>query len=131
VITTLIISALATWQAIEIWHHSSLFNPLRARLENYQSRVVELLRCPFCLSPWIALLCVLVLDLGADLETGGHRLTVLLITAPIYALAASRLANVLNDLTAGFNRTPKFNKLGPPLAGDEVVTDEDSQGGNQ
>jgi hypothetical protein len=54
--TELAVAALATWQVVEIWHHSSLFAPLRARAELLEGRLSELLGCPFCLSVWVGTL---------------------------------------------------------------------------
>ncbi len=49
----LVVAALATWQAVEIWRHSNLMAPLRARAELREDKLGELLGCPFCLSVWV------------------------------------------------------------------------------
>ena len=98
----LIVAALATWQIIEIWHHSLLFAPLRARTEMWVNKFGELLSCPFCLSPWIAALCVTVLTL-AEYGLAGRIGSVI-----IYAFAVSRLANLGNDFFKQYSLTPKI-----------------------
>jgi hypothetical protein len=97
----LIVAALATWQIIEIWHHSLLMAPLRARTEMWVNKFGELLGCPFCLSPWIALLFV---DWLSVVEFG---LAGLCGNVIIYAFAAARLANLGNDFFKQYNLTPK------------------------
>lgn len=61
----LVVAGLATWQIVEIWHHSSLFAGVRARVElmdveGARGRLRELLSCPFCLSVWVGGLVALV-----------------------------------------------------------------------
>jgi|TARA_R110000824_G_scaffold74504_3_gene189367 hypothetical protein len=98
----LIVAALATWEIIEIWHHSLLFAPLRARTELWLNKVGDLLGCPFCFAPWIALLSVLVLIapewLGWPIWPGLKILW--------YAFAVARLANLGNDYFKSTCRTP-------------------------
>ncbi len=96
----LVVAALATWQIVEIWHHSYLMAPLRARTEMWDNTLGDLLSCPFCLSPWVALCCVA----GMQLDLGFASLGVQLV---LYAFAASRLANLGNDFFSKTNRTPK------------------------
>ena len=99
------IAVLATWQIIEIWHHSLLFAGARARVELWENKLGELLVCPFCLSPWVAALSVIVLLVPAWLQLSGWYV----LTAHIiwYAFAVSRLANMCNDITHKLSRTPK------------------------
>jgi hypothetical protein len=104
----LIVAALATWQIVEIWHHSSLFAGWRAIVENWESKIGELLSCPFCLSPYVAAFCCGILylptsglavwldSIGAVAKTG------------IYAFAVARLANLGNDYFHASCRTPRF-----------------------
>jgi hypothetical protein len=99
----LIVAALATWQIIEIWHHSLLFAGRRAVVETWTGKLGELLVCCFCLSPWVALLCVLIL------QSQGTGLVVWFAKAVIMALAAARLANLGNDYFYTVCRTPKFS----------------------
>jgi hypothetical protein len=97
----LIVAALATWQIIEIWHHSLLMAPLRSRTEMWTGKLGELLSCPFCLSPWVALLCTAALGL-AEYGLAGRCGSVI-----IYAFAAARLANLGNDFFKQYDLTPK------------------------
>lgn len=60
----LVVAALATWQVVEVWHHSSLLAPLRARGELLEGRAGELLACPFCLTVWVAVGAAVVLLAG-------------------------------------------------------------------
>jgi hypothetical protein len=109
----LIVAALATWEIIEIWHHSLLFAPLRSRVELWENKVGELLGCPFCLSPWIALLSVVVLFIpewiGWSIWPG--------LKAVWYAFAVARLANLGNDYFHDKSRTP--TPYGDLFAGDK------------
>lgn len=98
----LIVAALATWQIVEIWHHSSLMAPARSIVELWDNKLGELLRCPFCLSVWTALFCTLCLNLT---EFG---LTSRITECVIYAFAVSRLANLGNDFFHSCNRTPRI-----------------------
>lgn len=115
----LIVAALATWQIIEIWHHSSLLAPLRSRTEMWTNKLGELLVCPFCLSPWVALACVICLSIPEAWLAGWI----------VYAFAASRLANLGNDLFKKFNLTPKVNfddyEFDELESGDDSVYDVD------
>lgn len=109
------VAVLATWQIVEIWHHSLLFAGLRSRVELWENKLGELLGCPFCLSPWVALLSVIVLLLPLWLELEGWY--VIVARAVWYGFAVSRLANLGNDLFHGKSRTPKpfsdiLNNLG-------------------
>ncbi len=81
--------ALAVWEIIEIWRHSALFADWRARVELWEGSFGYMLRCSFCLSPWVAFFCVVA---GFD--------------SLLYALGIARLANLGNDLTHAFCRTP-------------------------
>lgn len=96
-----LIIVLATWQAVEIWHHSSLFATWRARAECHNWTV---LLCPFCLSVWVALVITAWLTVWSILPDEWH-----LMRLPFIALSASRVANLCNDVFHRFNRTPKSN----------------------
>ncbi len=58
-IVELLVLALAVWETIEIWRHSAIAAPLRARAELMEGFFGSLLTCPFCLSPWVSLLFVI------------------------------------------------------------------------
>ncbi len=105
-VTTLAIAAFATWEIIEIWHHSALFASWRARIELWDGRVTgklnQLLGCPFCMAPWTALVCLLLL-----------MLPILWIIPTVFASA--RAANLLNDYFHRICRTPyQYDRLDTP-----------------
>lgn len=99
----IIVAALATWQIVEIWRHSKLMASLRSRTEMWDNFLGELLNCPFCLSVWVSLFCMLGLELS-DWGLAGYILSLM-----IYALAVSRLANLGNDVFKRFCLTPKMD----------------------
>jgi hypothetical protein len=104
-IVHLLVATIATWQIVEIWHHSYLFEKLRARAESLDNWLGNLLSCPFCLAVWVAAFCVLVFYIVEGLVGGGHTWTHAL-GLPLYMLAVSRLANLGNDLSHEWCRTP-------------------------
>ena len=109
-LTPIGIAALATWQSIEIWHHSALFAGLRARVELWEGWIGDLLQCPHCLGPWVACGHLGLLMAGQLLpELGAAEWAGFLVQLPGGALAACRVAQVCNDLTHGFCRTPKID----------------------
>lgn len=110
-IATLLVAGLATWQIVEVWHHSSLMATWRARTQLWENKLGELLGCPFCLSVWVGLLAATVglLPLpAADGVLAG--LCLLLLGAAklvVLGFAVARLANLGNDLTHKWCRTPR------------------------
>jgi hypothetical protein len=116
------VTALVTWQVVEIWHHSQLFAGRRASLQVRSGLLAELLLCPFCLSVWVAWivmfclrftnLMMIVMTLYqaswdswtslALVQGAGEAARVI-----FGGLAASRLANLGNDLSHPWCRTPK------------------------
>jgi hypothetical protein len=97
----LIVAALATWQIVEIWHHSLLFADWRSITEMWDNKLGELLGCPWCLSVWVGFLCAGALHLTSVPLLGPC------VTIVLYGFAASRLANLCNDLFKSYCRTPK------------------------
>lgn len=90
----IVVLFLATNQAVEIWHHSSLFARLRARLEMLDGSVglgkvwqalIDLLLCPWCLSVWVALGWYLAWSMYPPVRW------------LMYALAISKAANIAAD----------------------------------
>lgn len=68
--TEVLVAALAVWQAVEVWRHSSLFATWRARTELWEGKAGEVLGCPFCLSNWgAAAACLVVLLTPSPLPT--------------------------------------------------------------
>ena len=110
----LIVAGLATWQIIEIWHHSRIFAGCRSRVELWENWLGELLICPFCLSPYVGWLSAAVLLLLARLHPA--------FGIPVYGFAVARLANLGNDLTHHRCRTVRHNHLDPSATGSDVQT---------
>lgn len=108
----LIVAALATWQIVEIWHHSLLFAPWRVHTEMWTGKLGELLTCPWCLSVWVGMLCSLVLyaqefcelSQGGSVVFYGFAISRLV----LHGFAVSRLANLGNDYFKAYCRTPKL-----------------------
>lgn len=107
----LTVAALATWEAVEVYHHSSLFASVRARAELIENKLGALLSCPFCLSVWVAF--VAVLGVWSSAEGLGFWTWLALVSFKVfgYGLAVARVANLANDLTHHWCRTPRDNKL--------------------
>jgi hypothetical protein len=115
----LVVAALAAWQAVEVWHHGSVFDRARARLELKTGFWVDLLQCPFCLSVWVGMVTVLTVHPGdtvpplVDLGWVSRALSwvvsqfILLLWWVVHGLAVARLANLGNDLTHHWCRTPR------------------------
>ena len=96
---------LATNQIIEVWRHSDMWLIAWSRESMTEVESLDqpfyvfkplyrLLLCPWCCSIWVGLFAASVIEY----QYGSWLLT---------ALAVSRGANLLNDLTYGFVRTPK------------------------
>ena len=98
--TDVLVCSLAVWEAIEIWRHGSITADWRDRVSTWDDGWFRsLLRCSFCLSPWVALLSISMLLCHFGVI--------------IYALAIARLANLGNDLTYAWCRTPKTDQTLP------------------
>lgn len=98
-IDELVIAALAVWEVIEIWRHGSIFASWRAHVELWEGWLGQLLRCGFCLAPWVSWLLVLWLLLLARIHVAFGLIP--------YGFAVARLANLGNDLAHAWCRTPK------------------------
>lgn len=114
----LIVAALATWQIVEIWHHSLLFADWRSITEMWDSKLGELLGCPWCLSVWIGFICC-----------GALHLTSLSLIGPcveivLYGFAVSRLANLCNDFFKSYCRTPKVTVDFQDVSAEPAVENE-------
>lgn len=125
----LIILVLAVNQAIEIWRHSRIMAPLRLRVdidvppplvpEKLHENARNILRCPFCLSFWVGGFVFVSWFIGKSLiseptDTFQGAVAHMFGWPPIVfilALALSRGANLINDLTWRFNRTPKADRV--------------------
>lgn len=93
---------MAACQITETARHGALFQPLRARLESCSAFLNDAINCGFCFSHWAAALAVLLLV--------GHHLWPITPVDPFLCtlvwLSATRGANLLNDLTKKWSRTP-------------------------
>jgi hypothetical protein len=98
----LLIAGLATWQIVEIWHHSSLFAAWRSRVELWTNKLGELLCCPFCLSVWVGFGCSGLFQLPPTWQVSS------VLQAILFGFACARLANLGNDLCYSACRTPRF-----------------------
>lgn len=106
----LTIAALATWQIIEIWHHSSLMARWRAITQTWDNFFGRVLNCMFCLTPWVSwLVCSIVFVPVPPWDGTFANLAVEIVTLlqfVILGFAIARLANLGNDLTRGYCLTP-------------------------
>lgn len=80
----LVVVGLATWQAVEIYRHSPLFEELRNVLANDTGLLGMLSSCGWCLSVWVAGALYLFWILG--------------LTIIPFLFAASRIANIFHDM---------------------------------
>jgi len=90
----LIITPIAIWSVIEIWHHGTIFEKAREVLVKWKdngNKVSQFIAgaalCPFCLSVWLGMGYTVLANVP------------ILYFAATLPFAACRLANVLNDLT--------------------------------
>jgi hypothetical protein len=100
-IVDLIALSLATSHAIEVWNHGSIFAGARSYWETnpHGEFLSDLLSCMFCLSLWVGSAGVILWSLA---QAAGSSFLML----PVYALAITRGANLVNDLTRQWCRTP-------------------------
>jgi len=126
--TATLIAALAVWEIVEIWHHSQLFAGRRAWLEAQDNWLADLLLCPFCLSVWVSLIVLLTVGTSVHLEQHWPRWLCDLVLLPVLVFAVARLANLFNDLTRKYCRTPKDWTLGDD---NEHQAEETEQGEEQ
>ncbi len=120
-LTDLAICALAVNQTVEVWHHSELFERKRESITQWldaHSTVetaapfrlsVELQwwwhkvrMCPWCFSVPLGLAVVSYIEL---VNHAGQFTPWLLL--PVYGLAISRVANLINDTLHAYLRTPR------------------------
>lgn len=104
-IWAVLIAGTANWTVIETWHHGSLFDSVRARLEVCRGRfLADLLLCPYCLSHWTAipLLAASLLMMVDFSQWDWWRYPGLVCCW----LVVIRISNLLNDLTRSICRTP-------------------------
>lgn len=140
-LSALVLCGLATWQVVEIMRHSNLalfrftrWLALAAENSGPVTRFllapVRAVLCGWCLSVWAGCVMAVMCLLGVG---EGPPLGYLWLALPM-ALAGSRLANLGNDLTHAWCRTPRqedrlerytdeqleaelYRRLGPALYG--------------
>ena len=112
--TNLVIAALAVWHIVEICHHGEIFATRRARAEVRQWFFDRVFLCPFCLSMWVAFVVTPFAmpriepvrpyqdDPLVWVWYGVHGFGFMVLAC----FAIARLANLGNDLTRGYCRTP-------------------------
>lgn len=101
ILVSLILASLAIWQIIEIQRHSHMpfFARARSRAQLYTGFFPELYSCGWCSSVWVGFFFA---GMAAAKVISGSEL----FDIPAFPFAASRLANILNDITYGRCRTP-------------------------
>ena len=104
--------ATAAWQVVEIVRHGSIFARFRERVRFREDFWSDLLACGFCFSVWVAGLTDLFVTLAVSLSMPSDLKAAFCYAAlwPVRTFAASRLANLGNDLTHAWCRTPGTKK---------------------
>jgi len=113
----LLVLVLAVNEMIELLRHGEgpghLLARFRAFLDESSSGIARMLRCGFCLAPWLggALVCWLYWLLPNYYEATDHSppvdpQAIRLTWISLYGLAIARAANLLNDVTHRWHRTP-------------------------
>lgn len=105
-----LVGSLAVWQIVEVLHHAEISKPLRlwahkVVLADAAVPPLIFLRffcrafvCPYCLSFWVAGIVAFPMFIGWPYFYGWCWL--------VWTFAMSRAANLANDLTFEYNRTP-------------------------
>ena len=112
-LTQLIVLSLATSHVLEVWRHGKILQDWRAWMETQPlgSFVSEAALCTFCFGLWVAWALVFLFYTETPLEEFKKYpplyIFVLLQRAFVIGLAVARAANLINDLTYGYCRTPK------------------------
>lgn len=116
-----VILVLATWQTVEIVHHSELFAERRDTWAQSKGFFSRLAVCPHCLSVWVAGLWtawLIYAYMMFSIWTPMKPATFYMLCWPMYLLAVSRAANLANDVTYSFCRTPReIEVFTPPDTG--------------
>lgn len=99
-----VLAVLANWQTVETWHHGSIFESWRAKLESYRDWRSELSGCPFCLGHWTGAGWAALGFTALTWQQGPAGYDWLLL--PLFALAVIRVSQWLNDLNHSITRTP-------------------------
>ncbi len=109
-LSDLLLFGLAANQIVELWRHSPLFETY---YEAAKARGWTVLECGWCLSVWVAFGLMVIRTLVTaiiGLQTYWCAWPAIACAGITYlvicALAISRLANLLNDFSKPWNRTP-------------------------
>lgn len=89
----LLVAGLAVWHALELWLTADLFAGARARVEVWQGKLGQLLRCRVCLRPWLA--GFMVLAVWTSVPLGGFRTEAIGLLGAFYVFFASVLLGSL------------------------------------
>lgn len=110
----LLVLGLAVNQICEIWHHGEIFSDFREWITAEPDFIGRLTSCMFCMSVWVAAYCVItwfgspVLDKWLSSLIGNDIFIFSAIfKTPTIVFATSRTAQLINDLTHSWHRTPK------------------------
>lgn len=96
---------MSTWHLTEVFRHGSIFSSLRAWIESRGLFWETLIECGFCTSHWMAGISTFILFLGHLVcAQRGHAINPFLLL--MVWLSATRGANVLNDVTKKWNKSP-------------------------
>jgi hypothetical protein len=117
----LVLAIVSTCQLTETFRHSSLLRGLRAWVESRGPFWEELVGCGFCFSHWAAAIAVLLLSGHWIVSSAGLAFSPFLVI--MLWLSAIRGANLLNDLTKQWSRSPS----GDDIEIDPVTITEDPE----
>jgi len=96
-LTHIAVGILSTWGLTELYSHESIVSIKKKSIQNpNRTLLTKLLSCPFCMSYWIALLVSILI-------TYFHHNIILTF---LYWMIFVRVANLLNDITYNYSRSP-------------------------
>jgi len=104
-----VLSSLATCQLAETFRHGSIFSGIRAKIEAQGAMFSEWINCGFCFShtaAFVITICALF-----NLAAHSYGYIVNPFNVLIFWLASVRCANLLNDITKPYSRTPSRDGL--------------------
>ena len=98
-----VLAALTTCQITETVRHGSVFASFRAWVESRGDYWAELIGCGFCFSHWAGVIAALLVS---GHLVFGSQISIDPFLFVLFWLSAVRSANLINDLTKAFSRTP-------------------------
>lgn len=105
----LVLVIVSACQLTETFRHGSIFSRLRAWLENRGPFWEGLVTCGFCFSHWAAAIAILLFLLHNLMLAKGYILNPFFLI--LLWLTAIRGANLLNDLTKKWSRSPSSDRI--------------------